>query len=60
MAPPKSECRVEARSNTSTVSLRSLEAMKKEPSAWGYNRAALFQRDINMRTWPPELGVSGI
>jgi hypothetical protein len=30
----------------------SLEATKKEPSAWGYNWAILFLVDINTGTWP--------
>jgi hypothetical protein len=29
--------------------------MKKEPSAWGYNRATLFLGDINTGTWPSML-----
>jgi hypothetical protein len=30
--------------------------MKREPIAWGYNRATLFLRDINRGTWPSRLG----
>jgi hypothetical protein len=48
--------RVEAVSNTSTVSLRVVGGDAKETSAWGYNWATLFLGYINTGTWPSTLG----
>jgi hypothetical protein len=36
----------------------SYEAMKREPSAWGYNRTTLFRGDINTETWSSRLRES--
>jgi hypothetical protein len=43
-----------------TYPRESLEATKRVPSAWGYNRATLFLGDINTETWPSRLGQSRI
>jgi hypothetical protein len=40
-------------------SSESYEEKKREPSAWGYNRATLFLGDINTRTRLPRLGGGG-
>jgi hypothetical protein len=38
----------------------SSEATKREPCAWGHNRATLFLRDTNKETWPSRLKESRI
>jgi hypothetical protein len=47
---------IEAASNTSTVALRVVGGDEKEPSAWEYNWATLFLRDIYKGTWLSRLG----
>jgi hypothetical protein len=42
------------------IALRVVGGDEKEPSAWGYNWATLFLRDINTGTWPSMLGESQI
>jgi hypothetical protein len=46
------QSRLEADSTTFTVALRVVRGdEKREPSAWGYNRATLSLGDINTGTW---------
>jgi hypothetical protein len=42
---------MEAGSKTSTVALRVVKGDENEPSAWEYDGAILFLRDINTKTW---------
>jgi hypothetical protein len=50
--------RVEPGSNTSIVDLRVVGGDEKGTSAWGYNWATLFLRDISTVTWLSRLGES--
>jgi hypothetical protein len=49
--------RVEAVSDTSTVTLRVVEGDEREPGAWGYNWATMSLGDINTGTWSFRMGV---
>jgi hypothetical protein len=52
--------RVEAGWNTPTVAQPVVGGDKREPRAWGYNRATLSLGNINMGTWHSRLGASRI
>jgi hypothetical protein len=52
--------RMEVGSNTSTVALGDVGGDEKEPSAWGYNLATQFLRDINTGIRHSRLGESGM
>jgi hypothetical protein len=53
-------CKVEAGSNTSTVSLLVVGGDEKGTQYLEHTRATLFRGDINTRTWPSRLGESRI
>jgi hypothetical protein len=46
--------------NSVKIMCEAQEATKREPSACGYNRATLFQGDINTGAWPSRLVESQI
>jgi hypothetical protein len=48
------------RSHCENLRMRVVGHDEKEPSAWGYNWATLFLRDINTGTWPSRLGEARI